>query len=169
MFPLSRPSVRRVALLACVLPFACSGDDPAAASRPGKRAQGRKGDPELVHHWEMPADKAVLQSADLGSDPPALADALMANSVAPSLSHRMTNACAEKGSLAGTATVALRWKVDDAGAIKDVEGDPAGAAADCFAEQLPAMMAKAELTGLPAGAALLVLRFHGRSAKAPSP
>lgn len=160
--PLSfpRPSAIIVALTAVLL--GCSGGEPPP-SRAGERAQGRKGDPELSHHWEMPAEASVLQSADLGSTPPQLADALMAGSAAPGISHRMTTACAGEGALEGTATVALRFNVTEEGAIEKLEGDPAGKTADCFTKLLPEELLKLEQ--LPAGAALLVLRFHGRAAK----
>ncbi|MEX1364917.1 MAG: hypothetical protein AB1Z98_17445, partial [Nannocystaceae bacterium] len=110
----------------------------------------------------LPVDKSPLERGDLGTDPPALADALMANSRAPGISHRITLACAGKGALAGTASVALRWTVPEsgsgAGSIEGLEGDPPGEAARCLAGQLRTELA--DLEGLPAGAALLLLTFH---------
>lgn len=139
----------------------CFGAD-QPPPRPDAHAQGREGDPELVHQWTMPADKSPLDSGDLGTDPPALADALMASSRAPGISHRITLACAGKGALAGTSSVALRWTVaeskEGAEAIEGLEGDPPGAAAKCLTEQLRTELAGLE--GLPAGAALLLLTFH---------
>ncbi len=142
------------------LAVACSGcfGGGQQAPRPGSRAKGRKGDPELIHHWQMPADRSVLESADLGSTPPELADTLMSNGAAPGISHRIATACATKGSLAGTATVALRFSIGDDGALGSLEPDPAGTGATCIADEFRAEMAKAGI--LPAGAALMVLRFH---------
>lgn len=134
----------------------CGGSD-QPAPRAGKRAKGREGDPALVHNWKMPADKSVLESADLGSEPPALADAFMTNG-APGISHRMANTCATEGVLAGVATLALRFSVTEAGAIEKVEADPPGKAADCLVKAFNAEVEGA--SGLPAGAALMVLRFH---------
>lgn len=148
---------KSITLALTILLSGCSGPEQPPPA-PGKRAKGRKGDPELSHHWQMPADKSPLQSADLGSDPPALADALMAGGAAPSFSHRITLACAGKNALAGTATVAFRFATGADGAITSLEGDPSGDAATCLGDAL-----KAELEAfdaLPAGAALLVLRFH---------
>ncbi|MEM7154760.1 MAG: hypothetical protein AAF799_18060 [Myxococcota bacterium] len=140
----------------------CGGSD-QPAPRPGKRAKGREGDPALVHNWKMPADKSVLESADLGSDPPALADAFMTGSGAPGISHRIANTCATEGVLAGVATIALRFSATEAGAIEKVEGDPAGKAADCLVKAFQAEVEGAN--GLPAGAALMVLRFHPPKAR----
>lgn len=166
--PLELPTVSRPAALSLLLATALSGcfgaDQPPPA--PGKRAKGRKGDPELVHNWQMPADKSPLQSADLGSEPPALADALMAGAGAPGISHRITLACASKGALKGTASVALRLTLAESGAIDSLEGDPTGDAATCLADALRSELEALE--GLPAGAALLVLRFHA-TAPAPAP
>lgn len=129
-----------------------------APPRPGERAKGRPGDPPLSHTWQMPADKSVLQSADLGSLPPALAEALMADGAAPGISHRISTRCAGEGALEGVATVALRVSIDEAGAVTSLEGDPAGKAATCIGDAFREELA--ERRGLPAGAALLVLRFH---------
>ncbi len=134
----------------------CGGGE--AAPRPGARAKGREGDPELSHHWQMPADRSVLESGDLGSTPPTLADAMMADGGGPGIGHRVAKACAEKGSLAGTATVALRFTIGDDGKLGSLEPDPAGAGATCIADAFRAEMDKAGI--LPAGAALMLLRFH---------
>ncbi|MCX4246141.1 hypothetical protein [Paraliomyxa miuraensis] len=134
--------------------------DGDASSGPPQRAMPRKADPELTHSWQVPPDKSVLGGADLGSDPPALADALMSSGAAPSITHRISLACAEKGALAHTATVALRLSIAEGGTVTSLEGDPAGAAATCIADAFREELAK--LYPLPAGAALLVLRFHPR-------
>jgi hypothetical protein len=125
---------------------------------PAQRATPRKDDPELVHSWQMPADKSVLAAADLGSKPPALADALMAGGVAPGITHRVATACAERSALAGTASVALRLAIAEDGRVASLDGDPAGTAADCLVDAVRAELGK--LDPLPAGAALMVLRFH---------
>ncbi len=125
---------------------------------PGQRATPRKDDPELTHSWQMAADKSALAAADLGSKPPALADALMAKGAAPGISHRVATLCAQAGSLAGTSSVALRLTVAEGGAVTALEGDPAGPAATCLADAVRAELAATD--PLPAGAALLVLRFH---------
>ncbi|MCA9654427.1 MAG: hypothetical protein KC501_31200 [Myxococcales bacterium] len=151
-----------ISLTLAVLLSGCLGaDQPPPA--PGQRAKGRKGDPELVHHWQMPADKSPLQSADLGSEPPALADALMQGGAAPSITHRIALACATQSALAGTESVALRLGVAEGGTLESLEGDPAGKAASCLADALRAELA--ESSDLPAGAALLVLQFHGSEAR----
>src|SRR5690606_14269480 len=150
--------LRRAAL--CLLAasvLGCSGGG-EAPPRPGARAQGRTGDPPLTQSWQMPADKSVLQSADLGSEPPALAEALMAKGTAPGITHRIATACATQGALQGTATVALRFAIAEGGAVGSLEGDPAGEAATCIGDAFRAELT--ELDPLPAGAALLVLRFH---------
>jgi hypothetical protein len=145
----------RVALcwLAAAL-VGCSGEAPPL----GEQATPRKDDPELTHSWQLPADQSVLSSADLGSKPPGLADALMAGSAAPGIAHRIATACAQQGALAGTTSVALRLSIADGGAVGTLEGDPAGAGATCIADAFRAELAK--LDPLPAGAALMVLRFH---------
>jgi hypothetical protein len=135
----------------------CLGDG-EAPPRPGERAKPRKDDPELLHSWQMPADKSVLEGADLGSKPTALADALMAEGAAPGITHRIATTCAEQGVLAGTASVALRLVIAEGGAVTSLEGDPAGGAATCIADAFRAELAKRE--SLPAGTALMVLRFH---------
>lgn len=141
---------------AVALGLGCSGGE--APSRPGVRAQGRPSDPPLTVSWRLPADESALENADLGSEPPALAQALMAGSAAPSLTHRIVTACADRGALDGTATVAVRLTIAASGAVASIEGDPPGRAASCVVEGLHEPLA--ELAPLPAGAALLVLRFH---------
>lgn len=134
----------------------CFGGE--APPEPGARALPRKDDPELTHSWQLPANQSVLSNADLGSKPPALADALMAGSAAPGITHRIATGCAQQGALAGTATVALRFSVAEGGTLGSLEGDPAGKAATCIGDAFRAELAK--LDPLPAGAALMVLRFH---------
>jgi hypothetical protein len=141
-------------LWAVTLLVGCVGEAPPAAGR----ATPREGDPELLHSWQLSADRSVLWSADLGSRPPALADALMAGSLAPSITHRIATACARQGALADTASVALRFTLAEGGGLASVEGDPAGEAATCIDDAFRAELAK--LDPLPAGAALMVLRFH---------
>jgi hypothetical protein len=153
----------RVALgwLAAAL-VGCSGSEATT----GEQATPRKDDPELTHSWQLTADQSVLSSADLGSKPPALADALMAGSAAPGIAHRIATACAQQGALAGTASVALRLSIVEGGTkgatVGSLEGDPAGGAATCIADAFRAELA--ELDPLPAGAALMVLRFHAATA-----
>ncbi len=135
----------------------CFGDG-EAPPRAGERAQPRKDDPPLTHSWQLPATTSVLEGGDLGSLPPALADALMANGAAPGISHRIATACAQAGALVDTATLALRVTIDAGGNVTALEGDPAGGPATCLADAFRAELAK--LDSLPAGGALLVLRFH---------
>jgi hypothetical protein len=149
---LASPS--RVATCSLVLLLAACGDPPPA----GPQAAPRPDDPELVHSWQMPPDKSVLWSGDLGSKPAALADALMADGKAPGLSHRSATACAKESSLDTTATVALRLTIAEGGAVTSLEGDPAGPASDCLVGAVRSELAK--LDPLPAGVALMVLRFH---------
>lgn len=135
----------------------CLGTD-QAPPHPDKRAKGRKGDPALVHQWKMSAEMSVLESADLGSEPPALADALMTLGAAPRVSHQIATECAGKGTLANTATVALRWRVAEGGEIESLEGDPVGEASRCIVDAFGAELSK--LDALPSGNALMVLHFH---------
>lgn len=152
-----RPSPLFVLLASCGLALALAGcGEPPPA--PGQQATPRKDDPELSHTWQMPADKSVLMAGDLGSKPPALADALMAKGGAPGISHRSATACAQQGSLAGTSSVALRLTIAEGGGVASLEGDPAGTAATCLVDAVRAELGA--LDPLPAGAALLVLRFH---------
>jgi hypothetical protein len=152
-----RPPALSSCLAACglLLLVAGCGEPPPP---PGAQALPRKEDPELLHTWQMPADASVLMAADLGSKPPELAEALMSRGAAPGISHRSATACAEQGALAGTSSVALRLAIAEGGAVASIEGDPAGPAATCLVEAVRAELAK--LDPLPAGAALMVLRFH---------
>lgn len=118
----------------------------------------RGDDPELTHSWQMPASESGLWGGDLGSKPSALADQLMQSSAGPSIAMRSTNTCAQQGSLGATPSVAVRFTVAEGGAVTTVEGDPAGPAGTCLAESVKAELSK--LDPLPAGAALLLLRFH---------
>lgn len=138
-----------------VLVLAGCGEPPPP---PGPRATPRKDDPELMHSWQLAADKSVLAAADLGSKPPALADALMAKGAAPGLTHRAATSCAQQGALADASSVALRLTIAEGGTVASLEGDPAGTAATCLVDAVKAELAK--LDPLPAGAALMVLRFH---------
>jgi hypothetical protein len=157
--PALAPSFR-VATCSLVLLLAACGDPPPPA---GPQATPRPDDPELVHSWQMPPDKSVLWSADLGSKPPALADALMAGGKAPGLAHRSATACAQQSSLDTTATVALRLTIAEGGAVSALEGDPAGPASDCLVGAVRSELAKLE--PLPAGVALMLLRFHAAPQK----
>jgi hypothetical protein len=150
----------RVATCSLVLLLAACGDPPPPA---GPQATPRPDDPELVHSWQMPPDKSVLWSGDLGSKPAALADALMASGKAPGLTHRSATACAKESSLDTTATVALRLTIAEGGAVTSLEGDPAGPASDCLVTAVRSELAT--LDPLPAGVALLVLRFHSAAPK----
>lgn len=156
--PAFAPSLR-VATCSLVLLFAACGDPPPP---PGPQATPRTDDPELVHTWQMPADKSVLWSADLGSKPPALADALMAGGKAPGIAHRSATKCAQESSLDTSATVALRLTIAG-GAVTALEGDPAGPASDCLVAAVRAELAT--LDPLPAGVALMLLRFHPKTPK----
>lgn len=143
-------------LAACWLALALvgCGDPPPAELQPTPRPD----DPELTHSWQIPMEKTALWGGDLGSKPPALADALMEKSAAPSLALRSADACGTKGVLGSTPSVALRLTIAEGGAVTAVEGDPAGPAATCLAEAVKAELAT--LDPLPAGAALLLLRFR---------
>jgi hypothetical protein len=132
-------------------------------SPPVAFASPRADDPPLVHSWQLPAGQSVLHGGDLGSEPPALADALMADSAAPSIAHRSARACARQGALASTASVALRLTIAEGGALAALEADPPGPAADCLAAAVRAELAT--LDPLPAGAALMVLRFDAAAPK----
>lgn len=156
--PLARVALS--GLLATVI--GCLSNE-APSGGPGQRAKPRKDDPEITHSWNVPPDKSVLVGADLGSNPPELADALMVGGAGPSISHRVATACAEKNALAGTATVALRLSIAEGGAVTSLEGDPAGAAATCIGDAFREELAT--LDPLPAGAALLMLRFQPRTAQ----
>ena len=103
-------------------------------------------------------EKTPLWSADLGSKPPALADALMEKSAGPGVAQRSADACATKGVLGSTSTVALRLTIAEGGAVTAIEGDPPGPAATCLAAAAKAELAT--LDPLPAGAALLLLHFR---------
>ena len=149
----------RVATCSLLLLLAACGDPPPPA---GPQATPRPDDPELVHSWQMPPDKSVLWSADLGSKPTALADALMAGGKAPGIAHRSATQCAKQSSLDTSATVALRLTVAG-GAVTALEGDPAGPASDCLVAAVKAELAT--LDPLPAGVALMLLRFHPRTPK----
>ena len=147
-------SLPRAAACCIALLLAGCGDSPPPA---GPQPTPRADDPELVHTWQMPAGKSVLWSGDLGSKPPALADALMEAAAAPSLAMRSADACAKQGVLTGITSVALRITIAEGGAVTAVEGDPEGPAASCLAEAAKAELA--ELERLPAGAALLLLQL----------
>lgn len=147
-------SLSRIATCWLALVLTGCSDPPPSAPQPTPRPD----DPELSHSWQMSADKSVLANADLGSKPPALADALMAGGKAPGITHRSATACAQQGSLAGTTSVALRLTIAEGGTVTSLEGDPAGTAATCIAEAVRAELAT--LDALPAGAALMVLQFH---------
>jgi len=153
----SSPWSSSLAIVLMVALGGCLGSD-QAPPRPDKRAKGRKGDPVLLHQWKMAANMSVLESADLGSEPPALADALMTVGAAPKVSHQIVTECASKGALANTATVALRWKVAEGGEIESLEGDPPGEASSCVVEAFGAELSR--LDALPPGSALMVLHFH---------
>jgi hypothetical protein len=154
MIVLDLAALSRIATcwLALVL-VGCSEPPPPAEPGPTPRTD----DPELTHSWQMSADKSVLWSADLGSKPPELADALMTGG-APGIAHRSATACAQQGSLTGTPSVAVRLTIAEGGKVTAVEGDPAGTAATCIADAVRAELAK--LDAVPAGAALMVMRFH---------
>ena len=130
------------------------GDPPPADPQPTPRPD----DPELTHSWQISMEKTALWGGDLGSKPPALADALMETSAAPGLSLRSADACASQGVLSNAPSVALRLTIAEGGAVTAVEGDPAGPAATCLAAAVKAELAK--LDPLPAGVALLLLRFR---------
>lgn len=143
----------RIATCWFALALSGCGDPPPAAPQPTPRPE----DPELTHSWQMPMEKSALWSGDLGSKPPALADALMEKSAAPSLALRSADACKAKGVLGSTPSVALRMTIAEGGAVTTVEGDPPGPAATCLAEAVKAELAA--LDPLPAGVALLLLRL----------
>ena len=65
-------------VLASCLVLAC-GESKSVPTEGGARA----GDPELTHSFTMAPGKSALASVELGSDPPALADALMVDAKLP--------------------------------------------------------------------------------------
>ncbi len=150
------PSTSRCAALVLAALLGGCGDDPPPGAS-GSQARPLQSDPAITQSWNIPAGKSPLAGGDLGASAPALAEALMTTAKVPGISHRITMKCAEQGSLKGMGSIALRFSIDDAGKLTDLHGDPKGEAATCLGDGLTAELAT--ITGLPAGAALLVLRF----------
>ena len=148
-----------VATFAVALAVAgCGGEGGGeGGGSPGKGPTARRDDPKLTHSWSMPAEASAVKSGDLGTMPESNADALMKAGM-PTLTHKSAGECRDKGSLKGTDSIALRFEVTKEGKVANVKGDPAGAAATCLAESFSKHAA--ELAQLPAGDALLRVRFH---------
>jgi hypothetical protein len=137
---------------------ACGGNSGDAGPRSGLGPSPREDDPKLEHSWTMPAETSALSRGDLGTTPPELAATLMEGGRMPSVAHRMTQHCAKAGTLAGVASVALRFEVLEDGTLGKVAPDPAGKAGTCMEAAL-----RREIGALqagPAAAALLRIEFH---------
>lgn len=136
----------------------CSGGDAGGkAGGPGKGPSPRRDDPKLTHSWQMPKEASAVMSGDLGTMPESVAAVLMEAGM-PTVTHKSANDCRDKGSLKGADSIALRFEVGEDGKIAKVTGDPSGAAATCLAESFSKHAS--ELDRLPAGDALLRVRFH---------
>lgn len=142
---------------ALVLAGAVSCGDRTEPPEPGSFATAREDDPPLIESWRMPAGSGALRSGDLGSKPTALAQALMTDHAAAGISYRIATHCRDQGALANVESLALRFSVGQDGTLVSMQGDPTGPAATCTTDALRAELSG--LTGLPAGAALMVLRF----------
>jgi len=117
-------------------------------------------DPELTHSFTMPRGKSALATADLGTNPPELADTLMTEAKVAAVSHRVAQHCAQEGALEGSIGLAIRFELRDGKAVA-FEADPRNTAGTCLAQALARELA--DVTGLPAGRALLRLSFHTSS------
>ena len=153
----SKVASLRLATLALAL-AACGGADSEAGPRAGQGPQPREDDPKLDHSWEMPKESSALARGDLGTTPVEAAAKLMEGGRMPSVAHRISQHCAKAGTLAGVASVALRFSIAEDGTIGKIEPDPAGKAGTCMAAGLEREIGK--LTGVPAAAALLRIQFH---------
>lgn len=142
--------------VASLMLLACSGGEAPQSSK-GSSATARKDDPKLTQSWKMAAEHSPMSDGDLGATPDELAQALFEQG-APNLSHKAATTCKAAGKLAGAASVALRFSVDDSGKIGKVSGDPSGDAATCMADAFAKEAASVEK--LPAGDALLRIKFH---------
>jgi hypothetical protein len=142
-----------LALVVVVLGCGRQAESPA----PGPFATARPDDPPLTESWRLPPGSSALRSGDLGSKPTELSIALMNDHAAAGVSHRIATRCTKQGSRHGVESLALRFAVGDDGAITSIEGDPAGAMATCVGDALADELSA--LSPLPAGAALMVLRF----------
>jgi hypothetical protein len=140
-------------LVSCVL-LACGGGAPPAEPTP------RPDDPELTHSFSMPRGKSALATADLGTQPPALADTLMAEAKVAAVAHRSAQHCAQEGALEGSMGLAIRFELRDGKAVA-FEADPRSTAGSCLEQALARELA--DVSGLPAGRALLRLSFHPSS------
>ncbi|MCA9706343.1 MAG: hypothetical protein KDK70_10885, partial [Myxococcales bacterium] len=117
----------------------------------------RADDPALTESWRLPSGTSALHSGDLGSRPAALSRALMVDHAAAGISHRIATRCADQGALASVESLALRFEVGERGTLTSLTGDPPGPAATCTTAALREEISA--LPPLPAGAALMVLRF----------
>jgi len=147
---------RFIGVLVCLALAGCSDEAPAPP-KPGARAKPKTGDPKLSRSWKMAAKHSPMSDGDLGSDPDTLAEALYGQGM-PGVTHRIAKQCADSGALKATASVALRFTVDDAGKIGAAIPDPPGAAGTCVADAFAVEAAK--LDAVPAGTALLRIKFH---------
>ena len=134
---------------------ACSGEAPQSSK--GTQAKPRKDDPKLTRSWKMGAEHSPMSNGDLGANPDELAQALFDQGT-PNLSHQAAKTCKAADKLEGAASVALRFRVGDSGKVGEVSGDPSGDAAMCMAEAFA--KEAANLDKLPAGDALLRIKFH---------
>lgn len=141
--------------MAAVMVMGCPGEAPKSAQ--GSRAKPKKSDPKLTLSWSMKAEHSPMSNGDLGSSPEETAKALYEHEM-PAVTHRVAKACAESGALKGAASVALRFSVTAEGKVGPVLGDPEGVAGRCVAEGFSGEVSG--LSDLPAGDALLRLKFH---------
>lgn len=146
-----------LATLLLALATGCGGGGDAGP-RAGEGPKPREDDPKLDHSWEMPKESSALARGDLGTKPAEAAAKLMEGGRMPSVAHRVSQHCMKAGTLAGVASVALRFSIADDGTIGKVEPDPPGKAGTCMAAGLEREIGK--LTDVPAAAALLRIQFH---------
>ncbi len=150
-----RSSIRTPLLLVGLVLSGCPGEAPKSAQ--GSRAKPQQTDPKLTQSWSMKAEHSPMASGDLGSNPEATAQALFEQGM-PGITHRISKSCSESGVLKDTASVALRFSVGEDGKVGTVASDPPGAAGTCMAKAFTDEVGA--LKDLPAGAALLRLKFH---------
>lgn len=151
----------RVLRLFAVLSLAsgCPGESTPAPT-PGTRAKPNEDDPKLSQSWQMAVGTSPLAAGDLGAKPDALAAKLYEKGM-PGITHRISKGCADSGALRGASSVALRFSVGPHGSVGQIAADPVGDAAKCIADAFK--KEAAALNELPAGDALLRLKFHPSS------
>lgn len=141
--------------MAAVVVAGCPGEAPKSAQ--GSRAKPKQSDPKLTLSWSMKAEHSPMSNGDLGSTPEGTAKALYEHGM-PAVTHRVAKACAASGALKKAASVALRFSVTAEGKVGPVLSDPEGAAGRCVADAFSDEVGA--LADLPAGDALLRLKFH---------